>query len=199
MINIKKVAYQLKYDGMYNTIYIEIKEALNNEDPSLEEIQELISKDEYYIWEYKELNRYGEVSSVHAKTLHINDSEDDKIKEFKTKLNSNVQELRNLENFEVDSKNSAYSIWIGSIGVMVIFMAHNIIALFSELYTTHADIVYISYTIILIATYWGYKKAKQNHEKQHQVYKVLHSNTREMIKQGLENNYFSYDDFYEAR
>ena len=196
MINIKKVAHQLKYDGMYNTILIEAQEKLKNEEPTIEEIEELITKDEYFINEYKELNRYGELSSVHAKKLDID--EDDEQKEFKTKLNDNVQQLKNLENFEVDSKNSAYSIWIGSAGVMVIFMAHNIVALFSELYHTHGLLVYTSFAIILGITYWAYKKMKENHEAQHKRYKILHKETRAMIKEGLEKNYFTHEEFFQG-
>ena len=124
MVNIKRVAHQLKYDGMYNTVLIEIEEKLGKEDISVDEIEELLEKDEYFVWEYKELNRYGELSSVHAKKLEIKDDESSIIKEFKEKLNENVQKLKNIEMFEVDSKNSAYSIWIGSAGVMVIFMMH---------------------------------------------------------------------------
>ncbi len=198
MINIKKVAYQLKFDGMYNTVYIEVQDKLKKEDPSLEEIETLITKDEYYIWEYKELNRYGELSSVHAKKLEIKDKETNEIKEFKTYLNENVQKLKNLENFEVDSKNSAYSIWIGSVGVMVIFMEHNIIALFSEYYNTHGNIVYASYALILSLTYWGYKKVKNNHENQHLSYNILHKETRAMVKDGLEKKYFTYEEFFEG-
>ena len=198
MINIKKVAHQLKFDGMYNTVYIEVQEELKNEDPSIEEIEELITKNEYYINEYKELNRYGELSSVHAKELNIDESESEEVKTFKTTLNNNVQQLKNLENFEVDSKNSAYSIWIGSAGVMVIFMAHNIVALFSELYHTHGGLVYTSFAIILGLTYWAYHRMKQNHEEQHKRYKVLHKETRVMIKEGLEKGYFSRDEFFEG-
>ena len=196
MVNIKKVAHQIKYDGMYNTIYIEVQDALKNENPSLDEIEKLIQNNEYYIWEYKELNRYGELSSVHAKKLEIKESDDSDVKSFKEKLNENTQKMRNLEMFEVDSKNSAYSIWIGSMGVMVIFMAHNIIALFSELYTTHGSLVYTFYALILGITYWAYKKAKQNHENQHINYKHLHADTRAMIAYALERNYFTYDEFY---
>lgn len=198
MINIKKVAHQLKHDGMYNTVYIEVQEDLKNEDSTIEEIEELIINKEYYIDEYKELNRYGELSSVHAKNLTIDDNESQEIKVFKTTLNENVQQLRNLENFEVDSKNSAYSIWIGSAGVMVIFMAHNIVALFSELYHTHGVFVYSSFALILAATYWAYRKMKQNHEDQHKRYKILHKETRAMIKEGLEKSYFTHEEFFEG-
>jgi hypothetical protein len=196
MINIKKVAYQIKHDGMYNTVYIEVLEKLNKEDPSLDEIETLLIEDEYFVWEYKELNRYGELSSVHAKKLEIKDSDNADAKAFKEELNENTQQLRNLENFEVDSKNSAYSIWIGSAGVMVIFMMHNIIALFSELYKTHGNLVYISYAIVMGFTYWLYKKAKNNHEDQHVNYKVLHAKTKKLIAQGFEKQYFTNEEFY---
>jgi len=198
MINIKKVAHQIKFDGMYNTVYNEIQEELNNEDPTIQDIEKLLNEKEYFIWEYKELNRYGELSSVHAKKLDIQNSDNETIKNFKTKLNENVQILRNIENFEVDSKNSAYSIWVGSVGVMVIFMAHNIIALFSEYYTTHATFVYAGYAVILGLTYWAYRKAKDNHENQHIRYKILHKETRALIKEGLEKNYFTHDELYEG-
>ena len=102
MINIKKVAYQIKHDGMYNTVYIEVLDKLNKEDPSVDDIENLLKEDEYFVWEYKELNRYGELSSVHAKKLEIKDSDDTDTKAFKEELNENVQQLRNLENFEVD-------------------------------------------------------------------------------------------------
>jgi len=198
MVNIKKVAHQIKFDGMYNTVYIEVQEELEKENPSLQEIETLITQKEYYIWEYKELNRYGELSSVHAKKLIIGEDEKNIVQIFKERLNEKVQTLRNLEMFEVNSKNSAYSIWIGSVGVMVIFMVHNIVALFSELYTTHGGAVYTSYALILAFTYWSYKKAKQNHENQHAKYKLLLDETRLNIKEGLKKNYFTYDEFFEG-
>ena len=198
MVNIKKVAYQIKFDGMYNTVLNEIEESLNKVNLTVEEIEEILIEKEHYLWEYKELNRYGELSSVHAKNLDIKEDDKDEVKVFKSNLNKNVQTLRNIENFEVNSKNSAYSIWVGSVGVMVIFMAHNVIALFSEIYTTHGSYVYTGYAIVLGLTYWAYRKVKDNHERQHLNYNVLHKETRELITIGLENNYFTYDEFYES-
>ena len=94
MINIKKVAHQLKFDGMYNTIYIEAQEELKNEDPTVEEIEKLIIENEYYVGEYKELNRYGELSSVHAKVLIIDENEEEDIKSLKKnsmKMSNNLE------------------------------------------------------------------------------------------------------------
>lgn len=198
MVNIKKVAYQIKFDGMYNTVLNEIEEELNNVNLTVDEIENILVEKEYYLWEYKELNRYGELSSVHAKNLDIKENDNEEAKVFKSDLNKKVQTLRNIENFEVNSKNSAYSIWVGSVGVMVIFMAHNVIALFSEIYTTHGSYVYTGYAVVLGLTYWAYRKVKDNHELQHEKYIVLHKETRELITLGLANNYFTYDEFYES-
>ena len=198
MINIKKVAHQIKFDGMYNTVLNEIEEKFDNDNLTVHQIENILKDDEYFISEYKELNRYGELSSVHAKKLDIKNSDNEQTKLLEKKLNENVQTLKNIENFEVDSKNSAYSIWIGSVGVMVIFMVHNIIALFSEYYTTHGSFVYIGYSFILAITYWAYRKAKDNHENQHARYKILHKETRALINEGLEKDYFTYDEFYQG-
>ena len=83
MVNIKKVAYQIKFDGMYNTVLNEIEEKLNKTDLTQEEIENILRENEYFISEYKELNRYGELSSVHAKKLEIKESDNQEVKILK--------------------------------------------------------------------------------------------------------------------
>jgi len=52
-----------------------LKQASNNQNPTLEEIEKLVTTDKYYIAEYKELNRWGEISSVHVQALEIKESD----------------------------------------------------------------------------------------------------------------------------
>lgn len=198
MVNIKKISNQILNDGLYNTLLFEMKEKLQNDKPTCEMIEELLKKNSAYIAEYKEINRHSELTSVQVKELKIDKNEEQEINKLKQNINQNVQKLKNLENFEVDSKNSAYSIWIGSVGVMVIFMAHNIVALFTELYTTHGGLVYTLFAIVLLLTYLGYKKIKDNHEKQHLIYKKIYHETKKMMDKGLKANYFTYDELYEV-
>ena len=197
MVNIKKTAEQILYDGLYNTLLFEIRERLSTKNISIDMIATLLKEDPSFIQEYKEINRHSELSSVQVKKLIIKNEDSSEIKEFKKEINEKVQILKNLENFEVDSKNSAYSIWIGSLGVMVLFTAHNLIALFTELYTTHTFLVYSLYTVILGITYYGYAKMKKNHDNQHELYKKVYSSAKEMIERGLNDSCFSYDEIYE--
>jgi hypothetical protein len=129
--------------------------------------------------------------------LAIKDEDSKTIANFKTELNQNIQILKNLENFETDSKNSAYAIWIGSVGVTVLFMVHNIIALFSELYVEAPALVYSSYIVILYLTYGMYLKIKTNHDAQHGIFQNVYTKTQEMLQYGLQISYFTRDEVYE--
>ncbi len=68
MIDIEKVSKQIKDDFLYNTILFEIKEDLGPsiKDPSYEEIENMLLNDKKYIKDYKDINRYSELSSIQA-------------------------------------------------------------------------------------------------------------------------------------
>ena len=198
MIDLQKVSKQLKDECLYNTIYYEIQEELgqNIKDPSYEQIENLLENNKKYIQDYKDVNRYSELSSIQALELNINEEDDKTCQEVKSEINEKVEKLKALENFSVDSTYSAYEIWIGSAGVMVIFMTHNIIALFSELYNTHGTYVYLSFSIILGLTFWGYIKIKKNHEKQHNLYNILYEKTQNIIETAFSNKYITKVELY---
>lgn len=197
MVNIEKVSNQILNDGLYNTLLFEIKEKLSVQDVTPMMIETLLRAEPSLIQEYKEINRQSELSSIQVKELSIHKSDTYQITKIKKEINQNIQVLKNLENFETDSKNSAYSIWIGSVGVMVIFMAHNVIALFSELYATHNLLVYGSFALILFFTYVGYVKIKKNHDSQHEIFKKVYVRTQKMIEDGLKASNFTHDEVYE--
>ena len=196
MVNIEKISNQILHDGLYNTLLFEIKEKLSVQIVTKEMVKNLLKSDSFFTSEYKEINRQSELSSIQIQKVQIKDDETLHVKDFKEGLNENIQTLKNLENFETDSKNSAYLIWIGSIGVMVLFMVHNVIALFSELYTTHETLVYGLYMLILFFTYLGYLKIKKNHDMQHEIFQSVYLKTKKMLKFGFQNSYFSYDEVY---
>jgi hypothetical protein len=196
MVNIIKVVHQIKHDALYNTIYWEVKDTLKSDDPSYEAIEKLILEDEHYLADYREINRHSELSSIQVKEIQTKDNASDE--EVKTihDLNENVLNLKKLENFSVDSSESAYSIWIGSLGVMFIFIFHNGFSLYSELYHTAPLFVYGLYAVIMGFTYMGYKKMKANHELQFIKYKKIYAKTKELISTGFSKKYFTYDDLY---
>jgi len=197
MVNIAKVVNEIKSDGKYDAILDAVKKEVGSENPTREQIRELVDNNPYYIREYKDLNRWGELSSVHIKELKINSSDSSAAKEAKVHINSNVRYLRNAEEYEVKSKDTVYLAWTGFIALPAIYVIDNIVRLFTDLYISNESDIYLSFIIVLLLSVWGYFKVKKNHKNQHERYLQTQLETRELVRVGLENGYFSFEEVYE--
>ena len=197
VINTAKVAKEILYDGKYDAILDVAKKELNTKTPTLEDISELMEKNEFYIAEYKDLNRWGELSSVHLKELEIKESDTQESKEIKETLNKNREFLINREEYQIPSKNAIYIAWTGFIALPAIYVIDNIVRLATDLYIDGKESsVYISFAIVVFISIWGFLKVKNNHSLQHNKYVKLRQESRELVTLGLEKEYFSFEEVY---
>lgn len=197
MINIKKVANDIKSDGKYDALYIEVQKRLGNDNPTVEEIEALVISDPYCVIEYKDLNRWGELSSVHIKDLKIATDDSQEVKFSKEMINKNADYLRHGEEYEVKSKNTIYIAWTGFIALPTVYVIDNVVRV-TDMYEELEYGVYISIAIVFIASIWGYLKVKNNHRNQHEKYLQTQVETRELVKVGLEKEYFTFEEVYLA-
>ena len=196
MISIKKVTNDIQNNGKYDAILEQVKKTLGNENPTFEEIEKLISKDKYYIAEYKDLNRWGEISSVHIQPLEIKESDCDEAKELKTKINADLEYLVLGEEYQVPSKKVIHIAWTGFVLLPAIYVIDNMVRMFTTWYITHANYVYLSFVIVTAICLWGYYKVTQNHARQHKQYTQKQQEIRALVNEGLEKNYFTYEEVY---
>ncbi len=196
MISIKKVTNDIQNNGKYDAILEQVKKTLGNENPTFEEIEKLISKDKYYIAEYKDLNRWGEISSVHIQTLEIKESDCDEAKELKTKINADLEYLVLGEEYQVPSKKVIHMAWTGFVLLPTIYIIDNMVRMFTTWYITHANYVYLSFVIVTAICLWGYYKVTQNHARQHKQYTQKQQEIRALVNEGLEKNYFTHKEVY---
>ncbi len=196
MVSIKKVANDIKENGKYDAILDHLKKTLNNENPTLGEIERVINEDEYYISEYKDLNRWGEISSVHIQKLETKESDSTEAKEIKTKINKDLDYLLLGEEYQVPSKKVIHAAWTGFVLLPSIYVIDNMVRMFTTWYITHTNYVYLSFVIVTMLCLWGYHKVTQNHARQHKQYSDKQQEIRTLVKEGLDKNYFSYEEVY---
>jgi len=196
MVSIKKVANDIQNNGKYDAILEHLKIASNNQSPTLEEIEELITTNAYYISEYKDLNRWGEISSVHVQSLDIKQSDSPEAKEFKEKINGDLSYLVLEEEYQVSSKKVIHAAWTGFILLPSIYVIDNMVRMFTTWYITNPNLVYLSFVVVTILCFWGFYKVTQNHNKQHKEYTDKQKEIRALVVKGLENNYFTYEEVY---
>ena len=196
MINIKKVTNDIKTNGKYDAILEHIKDKLKNENPSLEEIEKLIIEDKYYVTEYKDLNRWGELTSVHIKPLEIKKNDSAEAKDAKQKINGKIDYLVLGEEYEVPSKKVIYAAWTGFLLLPSIYVIDNMVRMFTTWYITHSEYVYLSFFVVFILCIWGYFKVVGNHTRQHEQYIQTQTEIRDIVKMGLKKGYFSHNEIY---
>ncbi len=196
MINIKKVVDDIKNNGKYDAILEYLKKATNNKNPSLADIEKLVKEDEYYIAEYKDLNRWAEISSVHIKSLSIKDNDSLKAKEVKEKINADLDYLVLGEEYQVPSKKVIHAAWTGFVLLPVIYVIDNMVRMFTSWYITSPNLVYLTFAIVTIVCLWGFYKVTQNHSRQHKQYTNKQQEIRALVAQGLKENYFTYEEVY---
>ena len=198
MINIKKVVNEIHSDGRYDAILDVVKKALGTDTPSLESIEKLVLEDLYYITEYKDLNRWGELTSIHIKNLEIKDTDSSETISLKEKINEDMTFLKNREEYEVPSKDGIYLSWTGFIALPSIYVIDNMVRLFTDLYKDNNELsVYMSFVIVLILSAWGYLKVSRSHKRLHQQYIQTQKEMRKLIALGIEKEYFTLYEVYE--
>ena len=196
MVSIKKVANDIQNNGKYDALLEQLKKTSGKEAPTLEEIESLTVEDDYYITEYKDLNRWGEISSIHIQELEIKESDCSEAKAVKEKINRDIDYLVLGEEYQVPSKKIIHAAWTGFVLLPVIYIIDNMVRMFTTWYITHSGYVYLSFSIVAILCLWGYYKVTQNHSRQHKQYSEKQREIKALVKEGLEKGYFSYDEVY---
>jgi len=100
MFSLQKVIKEIHSDGKYDAILDVAKKTLKNNNPTLSDIEKLVKEDEYYIKEYKDLNRWGELTSIHIKNLNIKNNDNKESKELKEKINNYIEINKHIESLE---------------------------------------------------------------------------------------------------
>ena len=198
MVNRQKVTYDILNNGKYDALLDTVKKAVRSDMPTEEEVYNLIISDPYYIIEYKDLNRWGELTSVHIKQLEIKEDDTVQAKEIKQKINTNTKFLIENEEYEVPSKNVIYLAWTGFILLPTIYVIDNIVRLFTHLYITNPNGVYASFVVVFILSVIGYKKIVNNHTNKHKRYLQTQVETRALIQDALDKHYITFKEVYKG-
>ncbi len=186
MLDLKKVARQIKEEGLYTFIYNEMKEITGKGELSLEEVLHLLSKNPKFLQDYKTLNTQSEISNIQLAYQEIHKDDTPECKKIKQMINKNREELIRLEPYENKPDSMLYAVWIGSAVVFLIFVIHNLVVLYTFWYEKYPVAVYLSYGVVCVLGYLYYRKRIKNHYINHYEFKKIESETKELIQKGKE-------------
>lgn len=184
MLDLKKVAKQIKRDGLYTFIYNEMKEITGKGELSEEEVLHLLNKNPKFLQDYKTLNTQSEISNIQIAYQEILEEDTPECKKIKQMINKNREELIRLEPYENKPDSMLYAVWVGSAVIFLIFVIHNLVVLYTFWYEKYPLAVYLSYVVVSISGYLYYRKRIKDHHKNHAMFKRIEAETKSLIEKG---------------
>jgi len=196
MVNLKKAAELIQTDGLFTFIYNEMKELAQKEHLSTQEILTLLQEHPQFLEDYKELNTQSEISNIQLRKHEIRNDECEACKKIKSTINTNIDRLVALEAFEKPADSMIYVVWIGSLTAFLIFVVHNLVALYTFWYEHYKLWVFGVYALLIGGGYLYYKKMLRKHAAKHATFEKLRQETQAAIEEGLAKGCFTEEEIY---
>lgn len=166
MVNIKRIALEIKTIGLYDAILQDALKFSNTQDLSVREIEHLLIDTPQLLESYKQINLDYNISNIHLRNISTEDARIDGYSKEIEQINRQLAVLRENEKYTIDFGQSATLITIMSIEFFVLFSVQYFIVLL-DMKAWQAEI----YTLFLlsIAVAWYYS---QNQRKVYQAKKI---------------------------
>jgi hypothetical protein len=167
LINLKRVAAEIKSVGLYDLVLQDVQRFFKRSRVSHEDILEAIEKNPEILHDYMQTNVEYNLSNIHIRDIAIDDLKDE-CKQKAQALNQNLSSLRELEKYTLDFEQSATLVIIFSIEFFVLFSVQYFIVLLNLkdwqwwIYTLFASSVAIAY--------WYGKKQSRLYEKNKKIF-----------------------------
>lgn len=180
MIYLQRVAQEIKNIGLYDLILQDVQKIANKKKLNIDEIIEIIESNPAILESYKQINVEYNIGNIHLRNIDI-DSCDDRYKTKAQKINTNLENLRNLEQYTLDFEQSSVLVIIFSIEFFVLFSAQYFIVLL-DLKEWQWWIYGIFASSVAIA-WWYAKKEQKKFTKYKKEFLSKYKKTETMINE----------------
>jgi len=128
LINLDRVAFEIKTVGLYDLVLQDVQRDAGKNRVSEDEIKEIMSKNPQILQDYMQTNVEYNLSNIHLKDIPLDDLKDEN-KQKAQEVNTNLKELKSLEQYTLDFEQSATLVIIFSIEFFVLFSVQYFIIL----------------------------------------------------------------------
>jgi len=194
-----KAAAQILSDELYSHLLAQIEEQLGRGDLEVDQVADALLQETGRLEEYRRLNRENGISSIHLVRLDIGPGDSSQCREWKEALNRHGDDLRATERFSARASTAIYGIWSGFIVVLLIFLTHNIVAIYSNLYDTMAMVVYLMYSTVVIGGAAATALLIRRHNLRHDSFEAKRKAVEEIAGRAVESGCLEQVELYERR
>ncbi len=179
MINLKRVAKEIKNIGLYDLILQDVQKIAGKSSVSEDEIIEIIQKHPEILQAYKELNVEYNIGNIHLRDIDLEKVPKECYEDAKA-VNENLAKLREIEKYTLPFENSPTLVYIFSIEFFLIFSVQYLIVLLNlkeyQLY------IYALFLSSILFAWWYAKRVKERYKTNSALFEKLYNQTLAMIE-----------------
>ena len=179
MIHLDRVANEIKHIGFYDMLYQDIKDRLDNPNPTEEEIKDILQKEPKFLQDYKQLNIEYNISNIHIKDIPLDNLDKECIDEAK-RLNEKLAKLRELEPFTLEFEKSSFLVILFSVEFFVLFSVQYFIVLLSL--KEYQWYIYGFFLLSIVISWWVAKRQKKKFIEGNIAFEKLLKEIKEELK-----------------
>ncbi len=180
MINVQRVAREIKTVGLYDLVMQDIQRAMNKKKLSEEEICRALHDNPHLLEDYMQTNVEYNLSNIHLRDIEISDLKND-CKSKAQEVNANLVKLKELEKYTLDFEQSATLVIIFSIEFFVLFSVQYFIVLLNL--KEWQSLIYALFASTVAIAYWYGKKESRLYAKNKKIYDELYMQTLKLIEE----------------
>ncbi len=191
MTHLPRVALEIKTVGLYDLILQDVQRIAGKTKVSEEEILEILHTHPEILEEYKQVNVEYNLSNIHLRDIDIS-TLDEHCKEKAQKVNTNLQQLREIEKYTLDFEQSSTLVIIFSVEFFVLFSVQYFIVLLDlkewQLW------IYSLFALSIVIAYRYANKERKKYAIENKNFEKLYVETLSLLKELEEDGCVKKED-----
>ena len=190
MIHLDRVASEIKHIGFYDMLYQDIKDRLGNQNPSEEDIKDILQKEPKFLQDYKQLNVEYNISNIHIRDIPLDGLSDECLEDAK-EVNVKLARLRELEPYTLEFEKSSFLVILFSIEFFVLFSVQYFIVLLSL--KEYQWYIYGLFLFSIVVSWWVARRQKRKFVEGNSEFEKLYSEIESRLKSLDDRGCIDYD------
>ena len=180
MINLERVAKEIKTIGLYDLVMQDVQKVAGKKRLSEEDVLHTLTENPQLLEDYMQTNVEYNLSNIHLRDIEISDLKDD-CKSKAQEVNVNLAKLKELEKYTLDFEQSATLVIIFSIEFFVLFSVQYFIVLLNL--KEWQGWIYALFASTVAIAYWYGKKESKLYAKNSKIYEELYIKTLQLLEE----------------
>ncbi len=176
----QRVIDEIRHVGLYSLVLQDVEKVAGKENPSEEEVAEILEKHPEILRDYMQTTVEYNLSNIHLRDIDLQKMAPE-CREKAERINANLALLREIEKYTLDFEQSSTLVLIFSVEFFVLFSVQYFIVLMDL--KEYQWYIYGFFALSIVAAWLYAKKERAKYERNNALYQRKYEETLQLIEE----------------